>query len=135
MKSLIYTLLATAGVLACAQDLRWQTDNQVQYLCGGVGDESMEALQAERSAANLSLLFAASERGAYVADVAVTISGNGMSTPVQFTAGGPICLLKMAAGKYKIAATWEGKEQVQNLVVGHNTRRAVFKWRNATAED
>lgn len=130
MKALIYSLLATACMLPDAQDLSWQSENQAQYLCGGVGDESMQALRAERSASNLSLLFVANS-GAYLADVAVTISGNGLSEPVRFTADGPTCLLKLPQGKYRIVASLGGDEQAQNVVVSRGARQTIFRLRHA----
>jgi len=131
MRTLIYSLLAVAGVLANAQDLSWQSANQAQYLCGGVGDESMEVLRSERSASNLALMFVASARGNYVADVDVTISGGHLSEPVHFTSDGPSCLVKLPQGKYRVVANWGSDEQAQSVTVSHAPRQVIFKWRHS----
>ncbi|GAB3258270.1 hypothetical protein [Chitinimonas naiadis] len=119
-------LVITAGTLQ-AQDKGWQNQDQGQYLCGGVGDESMAIIQAERRNADLSLLFVAGQRGAYVADVDVTISGKGLAQPLQFKADGPTCLLKLPKGSYTVEAS-HGDQQRKQKISSPSKKQLVLHW-------
>ncbi|HEY9103027.1 hypothetical protein [Chitinimonas sp.] len=125
MRTLLLGLLATTALALHAQDQEWQTLGDAQYLCGGVGEESMATLQSQRGNATHSLLFVAGARGAYVADVDVSISGKALAQPLQFKADGPICLLKLPKGSYTLEASHGGLQKTQKL---GNSKQTVLKW-------
>jgi len=106
----------------------WQEHGEAQFACGGVGDENMAALKAMRSEANASLLFTAGTRGAYVADVNLTIQGNNVAQPIALQASGPACLLKLPKGKYELVAEYKGREMRRQVVIGSKLAQASFRW-------
>ncbi|QNM96131.1 hypothetical protein [Chitinimonas koreensis] len=126
-------MLALISTGALAQRYDWQGEGRARYLCGGVGDESMAALQAHRGEAQAELLFTQGGRGAYLADVNVTVNGPGLAQPLTFVAGGPSCLLQLpAGGRYTVAADHGGNTRSQRIVAGGG-KRTVFNWPDSTA--
>ncbi|QDQ27753.1 hypothetical protein FNU76_16130 [Chitinimonas arctica] len=106
----------------------WQSDNGVQYLCGGVGDDNMQVIKAERQNANVDLKFIEGARGAYVADVDLTVSGDALPQPLRIHADGPSCLLQLPTGRYQVVADYQGVQHAQGLRVGEGSRQLTFRW-------
>lgn len=115
-KLTLAVLLLAAGT-ACAQTAgpQWQSSGPARYVCGGVSDEGMDALTAHRSTANSELLFTSGPEGAYLAQVAVTISGAGLKQALSFTSNGPLCLLNLPTGSYTVEAEYKGRSIKQNI--------------------
>lgn len=90
-----FALLAAA---AQAQDA-----GPVRHTCGGVGSDERRMLEDARKDSKLELLFVTAKRGGWVAgaSVAITRDGKPLST---FESDGPICLLDLPAGSYRIEA-------------------------------
>ena len=88
----------------------------LRYFCGGVGDEEREALRALKPQANMELLLVTEKRGGYIAGVSLRFSRSGSgASGVQIQAEGPICLLNLPAGTYRVEATYEGTTRVRNV--------------------
>ena len=86
--------LALAGGAASAQ---------VRHTCGGIGSDERRMLEEARKDARLELLFVTAKRGGYVAGAAVTVTREGKQL-AAFDAEGPVCLLDLPAGSYRIDA-------------------------------
>jgi len=125
MKTLIAMLaLAALPLGAAAQQLAMQDSGGVRWVCGGVGGEERERLAALAPEANLSLLFVAGKRGAYLADVAVSLYDAGSKTPrLEIRADGPMCLLHAAAGRYRIEASFNGAKRSADATVAADAKR------------
>ncbi|HTJ97928.1 MAG TPA: hypothetical protein VL381_10695, partial [Rhodocyclaceae bacterium] len=105
-----------------------------QYLCGGVSEEEMSTINSQRANANTALLFTAGAHGEYLADVNVNIrSESRKADPVvlSFTSPGPLCLLKLPAGKYRIEARHSGSSITRGLTVDDNLKQTTFNWPKA----
>ncbi len=131
MKTLIAIVaLAALPLWAAAQPIGMRESDGVRWVCGGVGEEERESLAAFRPEANLSLLFVAGKRGAYLADVAVSLYAAGSKTPrLEFRADGPMCLLRAAPGRYRIEASLNGVKRAADAEVTRGAKqpaRAVF---------
>jgi predicted deacylase len=120
--------LLMAATAAWAQMPQWQTSGAAQYMCGGVSDESMDAVKGQRSAAASELLFTSGPEGAYLADVAVTVRGGGLKEPMSFTSVGPLCLLKLPKGSYTVDADFKGKSLKQTIKVDGAPKQTKFNW-------
>lgn len=106
-----------------------QTQNGVNYMCGGVGlDESTYMKQVSRDFA-LSLTFAA-QNGAYLADVAVSIADGRGNTVFQTTCKAPMLLVDLPrAGTYRVHAETGGYAMDRTVRVGRTgIARAVMVW-------
>lgn len=104
---LVVAALAAACGAAQAQELALRDDAGLRWVCGGIGEEERETLAALEPQVNLKLMFVAGKRGAFVANVDVSLY-DGASELLRFTmiAQGPICLIQAPVGRYRIAATY-----------------------------
>lgn len=104
------TLLFPHG--APAQTLTTQEQAGVRWVCGGVGIEEREALSPLRQQANVELVFVTAPRGAYLADVLLTVhAGASDEHLLSVRTQGPICLLHLPAGRYRIEASRLGEHR------------------------
>ena len=78
------------------------TSGSITYVCGGVGADEQQALQADAPHYGMSLLFTEGRRGEYLSDVAVKVRRNGKDV-AEFRAEGPRCLMKGPQGSYRSA--------------------------------
>ncbi|MVW72734.1 carboxypeptidase-like regulatory domain-containing protein [Bordetella sp. 15P40C-2] len=124
--------LAFATLSAVAQNLPAlppvQQQGQVEFLTGGFGADESNAIKAASSQYPLALTFSSTQGGAYVANVKVRIT-DARGNTVLDTTGGPYVLVKLPAGRYKVSATFNGKEQTRQISVPRSgTARAGFTW-------
>jgi hypothetical protein len=102
---------------AGAQELAMRESADFRWVCGGVGAEERAALAALRPQANLELLFVTAKRGGYLADAEVSLLPKG--TPprpaLHLDADGPMCLIDAPAGRYRIEASFEGRQRVAEV--------------------
>lgn len=128
---------ALAGLLLAASASQAQTDNSqipalqttgaLHYTCGGISSDESKAMRAAMGGYPLALLFAR-QQGEYLANLAVDIAPSA-GPAMRFTADGPICLLKLPAGKYTVKATTEdGQTQSQTVDVGGQGRTLDFRY-------
>lgn len=122
-----FVLLLSAGN-AHSADAKVQTSGSVNYISGGVGDDSIAKLESLAKDFNLKLVFAL-QSGNYVSDVKVVIADGKRKTLVDATSAGPWFLVKLPAGKYQIDATFEGKAVKRSVTVGKAKLQTVdFRW-------
>ncbi len=103
-----------------------RSEGPVRYACGGIGVDESTAMRAAMKSHPLSLLFARAD-GAYLADVAVTLTG-AAGAPVSLRAGGPVCLLNLPAGNYTVEAASEGVRKRQTVTVGGAPKTLDFRF-------
>lgn len=109
-----------------------RTDHGVTYLSGGIGHEEALAMKAEAKHYPLSMVFSEGKRGEYLANVDVTIRNSLGRIVLTTVSDGPIMLLKLPAGEYKIAATSNGKTLHRSVMVAHKGDMALsFNWPQA----
>lgn len=103
-------LLAAAALAqdAAAQGVAFVTEGAVRHACGGAGVEERQALAALEAEANLKLLFVTQKRGGYLADVEVTIADRAGTVLLRTLAPGPVCVLRLAEGRYRVSAAQGG---------------------------
>jgi len=138
MKS-IPTIAATALALSFALQAQASTlpqpttENGVTFLSGGIGHDEAAALKAEAKNYPLSLVFSAGKDNAFLADIKVTIRDHTGKEVLSTTSAGPIMLIKLPAGRYKIdAQRGDGKHLHRTVqVAGHGDRRVAFHWQAA----
>lgn len=105
----------------------FQTTGALHYACGGIGSDESTAMRAAMPGYPLSLLFAR-KNGDYLANLAVQVQGLS-GGPQQFTATGPVCLLKLPPGRYTVKATSEeGVVQSQSVDVARNGHTLDFRY-------
>lgn len=121
-------LLAASTAWAQTPEPQWQSLGPANYVCGGVSDEGMTAITAQRGSANGELLFTSGPEGAYVAQVAVIVHGTGLKQALTFTSNGPVCLLKLPAGSYTVEAEYKGRTLKQSIKTDGMLKQTKFNW-------
>ncbi len=96
----------------------WKKSGEVSYLCGGVGAEEFTSLESLKASSNLAVLLTAGERGAYVSDVMLTVSGAQLKVPLIIGAAGPLCVFRMPPGRYDVQAERAGQIKSARVQVG-----------------
>jgi len=97
-------------------------------VCGGIGSGERAALAEEARGTNLALEFFIAHRGDYVADVdfAITpLDGPAAGRPVDGTADGPLCFVRLAPGRYRIDAELNGVRRSARATVPEHALRPV----------
>jgi hypothetical protein len=91
----------------------------VRWVCAGIGIEEREALSALRPQANAELVFVAAPRGEYLSDVLLTVhAGEREEHLLSVRTRGPICLLHLPAGRYRIEASRLGEHRALEFAGG-----------------
>lgn len=122
--------LGLAGA-ALAQDAvpPLQTSGGVSYMTGGIGLEEAAAVKAAEKDFNLSLLFAQTRRGEYLSDIKVSIADKAGKTVLKVVSDGPMLLVRLPAGAYKISADHGGKTLEKTVQVeAKGVARAALVW-------
>ena len=121
-------LLAAAFLsLAVSQAQAATIHNQgsIQYVCGGVGEGSLQKMQAQAAKFNLGFWMVKGPQGEYLAQVPVKIMRDG-KVVARFTAGGPLCYLKVPAGTYTIEGRHDG--QLRTIQAHSGTKTHDLRW-------
>ena len=100
---------------------------KLQYTCGGIGKDESTAMRAAMKDYPLALLFAGKD-GEYLADLKVDIEP-ASGEAAQFTASGPVCLVKLADGAYTVTVTApEGAKQSKKVEAGKGSKSLDFRF-------
>jgi len=131
------TLTTAAGALALALAApvlgatlpQPKTEHGVTYLSGGIGKDEAAAMKAEAKNYPLSLVFSRGKDNEYAVDVSVAIKNRAGKPVLDAASAGPILLVRVPAGRYRIVATSHGKAlQRAVLVKAKGDRQIVFHW-------
>jgi hypothetical protein len=105
---------------------RVHTAGGVEYINGGAGEEARAAIDAERQAFPLRLIFSV-ESGAYVVADHVDVSdAKGKVLGVDNV--GPMLLVKVLPGNYTIDASYGGKTELRKVRVGPDGVTVNWRW-------
>lgn len=117
------------------------TQDDVTYLCGGVGEEESSYMKQQATGYDLMLTFA-TRRGAYLADVDVDIRDAGGNTVLQLACDSPILLVDLPrGGNYKVRAEAAGYELNKTVRVAGGRKQqsprvasSILSWPQQVAE-
>lgn len=101
-----------------------KTEHGITYVSGGIGQGESTAMKAAEKNYPLSLTLSAGRHDEYLASVPLTIKNAKGETLLDAKAG-PIVLVKLPAGKYRIAATRRGKTLERTVTVAAKGERQV----------
>jgi hypothetical protein len=98
----------------------------VEYLSGGAGEEARAAIDAQRAAFPLRLVFSVAS-GAYVVADHVDVRGaNGKVFDVDNA--GPMLLLKLPPGDYTVEASYGGRSEQHKVRVSRESTTVNLRW-------
>src|SRR3990167_7162022 len=121
---------AAAGIAQSAQN-QIMTSGQVTFASGGVGEDSLQRMEALSKDFNLKVIFAL-KAGNYLADVAVVISDARGAKVLETVSEGPWFLAKLPPGKYQFTATYESESFTRATTIpATGQRELIFRWERA----
>lgn len=122
-------LLPLCFALAVAASGAAVSAQPATHVCGGIGVGEQQRMKAEAASHDLMLTFAASS-GAYLADIAVQIRDRRGASVLDVTCGGPIMLVDLPAGTYRITARAAGvaRDKTVTITRGKRPASATFVW-------
>lgn len=119
---------AAAGQAPGSYEPKVIRSGEIAYLSGGIGETEQEQLRAREKEFNLKLVFSLVQ-GNYVADVDVVVSDAKGRKLVEHLAEGPFFMVKLPAGQYTVAATYEGKTVTRKVkVAAGGLRTEYLRW-------
>lgn len=110
--------------------LEKQTENDVKYVCGGIGREEVASMKDAASNYDLMMTFAAST-GAFLADVGVEIADAKGNPVLNVNCDGPIMLVDLPKdGRYRVRAEAAGRTLTRSAQVSErgNVQRIQMAW-------
>lgn len=121
-------ILVSFQVLADAMP-KPQTQGEVTFVSGGVGDEERNAMQAIRGDYNLSLLFSVQGTGEYLSDVKVSVTDAKGNTFLETVSDGPMLFASLKPGHYTVTAELDGQVAHKKAAIVGNKRTSIsFIW-------
>ena len=105
--------------------------SSVPMMSGGVGSDEMEQLRQIQNQYNLKLLFTETN-GVFLSEVPVRIEDKKGQVVLDTTTGGPVLLVTLPAGTYKVTAQQNGETKEQKVTVGKSLRSYQIRF---TAQD
>ena len=101
-----------------------QTQNGITYLSGGIGLDESEAMKAAAKDYTLMITCSVQPTGKYLADVKVNITDKSGSPVLETVIDGPMLLVQLAPGQYRISADNDGVTMNRTVDIGskHPTR-------------
>ena len=130
--ALLFTCAALAQTAAPAVDPgappppRVRSIDGIEYLNGGAGDEARAAIDAERGAFPLRLVFSVAS-GAYVVADRVDIS-DAQGKVFGVDHAGPMLLVKLPPGDYTVDASVGGRSEQRKVRVARETTTVNLRW-------
>jgi hypothetical protein len=111
-----------------------EDNGKVRYISGGIADSGMKAIDAEENNYNLKMLFVSKDKGAYLANVGVTITDSKGGTLLQATTKGPVLLAKIPPGKYTVTAKASGGSSLNRMIDVGNDHLSSYVLRYPASE-
>ena len=128
MGSLLLGLLTGTGI-ATSLSPAYADGVQVDYISGGVSDESQAEIEALSSNYRLRIVDAL-EGGAFLADVQQRLIDADGDVVVDVQTTGPITLINAPAGPYTLESRFEGQRQSHEVVVpSRGQKRLDLRWK------
>jgi hypothetical protein len=98
---------------------KWETQNGITYICGGIGADEAEAMKKEAPKHDLMVTFA-STSGDFLGEAHVTIADGRGRTVLDTSCDGPIMLADFPkSGKYRVKAEVAGLATSGTVEVHH----------------
>lgn len=130
-------VVMTAGALALALSVPAlaaalptpQSEHGITFLSGGIGKDEAAAMKAEAKRYPLSIILSEGKHDAYVANAKVTIAGTDGKVLLDAVSVGPIMLVKLPAGEYRVTAMAGGKTlEREAKVSAKGDQQILFHW-------
>lgn len=103
------------------------------YISGGVSDEELQSLFAQRQQYSLWVITAAKGSGAHLADARVKISDAKRRVVFETRLDGPWLMIDLPLGRYEIEASFESETQKKVTTIHRNDHHQALFYFNSNA--
>lgn len=110
--------MSTVSATEIGAGLVTKSEDGITYVNGGLDVEQQREIKALRNDFNLQLTFVEKSSGAYLADVDVLIQDTWGKEIIALPDMGPVLLIQLAPGNYRVKA--ESGDKVQTKTVNVN---------------
>ncbi|MGH8758516.1 MAG: hypothetical protein ACREVW_03250 [Burkholderiales bacterium] len=129
-KSRVIAICALSAVALLGASLthamdRGKTGGGRPYVVGGIGQQEIRTLDAERDKYNLWLITAAKTSGAYLADVQLRITNAKKHVVFERKLDGPWLLVDLPLGTFNIEATYNGETYHKVTTISKGSHREI----------
>lgn len=122
-------VLISFSSVAEETSLKQQSQGDVTFISGGVGEDERSEMKAMRANYNLSLLFSVKGSGEYIGDAKVRIEDSSGNTALETVSDGPMLYAKLKPGHYKVIADRDGQIIDKKVKVGGKQLTSLsFAW-------
>lgn len=122
--ALVLALPAAASAIPQAMNA-----NGITYVSGGIGSDEAKAMRAAAKDYPLSMVFSAGKDNEFLSGVSVKIKDPSGKLVFDAESFGPIMLLKLKPGSYRIEASTNGKPEWRTVQVpAQGDRQVAFHW-------
>ncbi len=123
------TLLLVATLYA-ATPLTYADDTTSNFVNGGIGEEEQAMMHNIANEYPLHIEFSKSERGAFLADIPVTIKDSHGKVVFELPNAGPMLYVRLPRGTYTVNAVYDGETQSGKATLdGRHNKRVVLHWK------
>lgn len=102
---------------------RFRTEGNARFISGGVGENDLARMKMIEKQFPLKLTFAANS-GHFLSDVDVVVMDARGNQVLSTVTEGPVMLVDLPAGTYKVNATYDSATEVKNVTVGSKGTRS-----------
>ena len=129
-RSLTAALLG--ATLAGAMPLVHAAGVTPDFMNGGVGKDDAARMHAQAKHYPLQIEFSERHDNEFVADAKVKIADARGHTVFERSGMGPILLVRLPSGRYRVTASADGHAEARTVrVPGHGTKTVYFHWNDA----
>jgi hypothetical protein len=130
MNQPIRRIILAASVITCTAHA-WGTESGataqgIRYMSGGVSDEELVELRAQRKSYSLWVVTAAKRSGSYLADVQVVIRDIRRGTVFDGLSDGPWFFIDLPPGQYEVQASVNGESHKRTTNLRRGDHRQIF---------
>ncbi len=116
------------GSPAFAQLEQTPVAGEIKYIAGGIGLDERTYMASVEKEYNLKIEMATTG-GFYVAGAHVIVWDKNDAMVMEATPDGPLMLVALPAGTYKVTVIYQDQEKKQTVTVGATgTKKLVFAW-------
>lgn len=115
--SIMFSFLIFTHAYGQTSGIKPQTQGDISFVTGGVGEDEQKALRAIQGQYNLHLTLAVKGSGEYVSGVKVKIEDAKGHTLLDTTTDGPNLFVQLKPGHYKVTADRDGHMIAEGVAV------------------
>jgi hypothetical protein len=112
-------LVIGSNAIAEEVHIKPQTQGDVEFVSGGVGEHEQKAMRAMQGKYNLHIVLAVKGTGEYVADAKIKIMDAQGKTVLDTVSAGPDFFAKLSPGHYSLVADRDGHMVKEAIMIPH----------------